>query len=105
MPENPREPGRDRGAIPPPHEMLAYVENDLVNEFPTLTRAQINTALETARTEVSPSVDVQDLINRARQRLRAFVQGDKNVPAAQPLSAQPLTQPRKTGPSSSAATS
>ena len=85
--------------------MLAYVENDLVNEFPTLTRAQINTALETARAEVPPSVDVQDLIKRTRQRLRAFVQGDKHVPAAQPLSAQPLTQPHKTGPSSSAATS
>lgn len=105
MPENPREPGPDRGAIPPPHEMLAYLENELVSEFPTLTRAQINTVLETSRTEVAPSVEARDLADRARQRLRALIAGAKSVPPAKPLSAEPLTQPRKTGPSSSAATS
>ena len=85
--------------------MLAYVENDLVAEFPTLTRSQINTALETSRAEVSPSIDVQDLIKRTRERLQSLVAGDKSVPPSQPLSAQPLVQPHKTGPSSSAATS
>lgn len=93
MPENRREPGRDRGAIPPPHEMLAYIENDLVAEFPTLTRAQIQTALETSRVEIAPSVDTQDLARRARQRLRGLISQGKSVPPAQPLSAQPLTPP------------
>ncbi len=105
MPENPREPGRDRGAIPRPHELLAYLENELVNEFPTVTRAQIATVLETSRAEVAPSVDAHALAERARQHLCALVSEGKSVPPERPLSAEPLTQPRKSGRSSSASPS
>lgn len=105
MPESPRDPGRDRGAIPPPRERLASIENDLANEFPTLTRSQINTALETSRAAAVASVEVDDLASRARQRLRALIAQDKNVPRVEPLSSQPLTHPGNDGPGRSTATS
>lgn len=99
MPEEPREPGRDRGAVSPAGEELAYVTNALVAEFPTLSRAHIVSVLETSKVEIAPSITTDDLLTRARERLHALIGNSPTVAPARPESAQALSQARKTGPS------